>query len=151
MNRRRAFSARPACSLCASGLRGTYLSLALAIQFRGPDTAHQLWSRDDLLNSTNHVGVQVTNHFEVLERTAESILFPGGDSPSNNGVRTSDGLLELTVNVRSDKALAEFNIKSVFYQGLGKTTSPPMHFLEEWLHRQYVKLLMETAIRNVLL
>ncbi|KAL6241697.1 Lanosterol 14-alpha-demethylase [Rhinocladiella similis] len=65
----------------------------LSLLFQGPDTAHQLWSREELRNSNYDVGVQITNHFEVLEKTSGSILFRGGDSPANSGLRSTDGSL----------------------------------------------------------
>jgi hypothetical protein len=65
-------------------------------------------------------------------------------------VRPADGLFELAANVRPEQGVVEFSLKSVFYQGLGKSTSAPMPFHVEWLHQQYDKLLMETAIQNVL-
>ena len=45
-----------------------------------------------------------------------------------------------------DKGEAEFTLKSCFYQGLGKAEGAPMGPVMVWLHQQYTKLWMETAI-----
>ncbi|KIM94120.1 hypothetical protein OIDMADRAFT_136393 [Oidiodendron maius Zn] len=123
--------------------------LLLSHKYECAATAHQLWSRHELRQSNYDVGIQVTNHFEVLEKTQEHIIFRGGDSPSRSGLRPLDGLLQLTAIIREDRDVVEFSIKSLFYQGSERSTSPPMSFVEEWLHRQYVKLLMETGIRSI--
>lgn len=65
-------------------------------------------------------------------------------------MRPVDGLFELAAHVKPEQGVVEFNLKSVFYQGLGKATGKAMPFHVEWLHRQYDKLLMESAIQNVL-
>ena len=64
-------------------------------------------------------------------------------------VRDSDGLFELSAVVKKDEGIAEFGMKSVFFQGFGKAVGAPMSAPVEFLHRQYTKLLMETAIQNV--
>jgi hypothetical protein len=64
-------------------------------------------------------------------------------------VRSSDGLFEIATEVRLDKGYAEFRLKSVFYQGLGKATGVPMDGFMWWAHKQYTKLWMESAVRNV--
>lgn len=64
-------------------------------------------------------------------------------------VRDSDGLFEMSAVIERDEGIAEFGLKSVFYQGLGKAVGAPMPAYVEFLHRQYTKLLMETAVENV--
>jgi hypothetical protein len=122
----------------------------LARKYQGTNTAHQLWTPRELRNSTYEVGTQVTDHFEVLEKTGDRIVFRCGDSPLKRDVRLSDGLFELSANVNPEQGVVEFNLKSVMYQGLGKSSVVPMPSHIEWLHRQYVKLLMESALQNVL-
>jgi hypothetical protein len=114
-------------------------------------TAHQLWSRKDLLSNTYNVGTQITDHFEVVSKTPEAIVVRCGDSPLKTGVRDSDGLFEMGVNINKEEGVAEFRLKSVFYKGLGKADSKPMPDHIEFAHRLYTKLWMETAIGNVLL
>ena len=61
----------------------------------------------------------------------------------------------MTAEVNEEKGVAEFGLKSVFYNGLaqpdkdGKPVAPPMTPTIQWLHQQYDKLLMESAIWNV--
>jgi hypothetical protein len=119
-------------------------------KYRGPSTAHQLWSQEDLQRSSYPVGTQITDHFEVLSHTPSSIVVRCGDSPMKTAVRASDGLFEMGADVKQD--VVEFRLKSCFYQGLGKseTGSPPMDALSVWAHKLYTKLWMESAIRNVM-
>jgi hypothetical protein len=114
-------------------------------------TAHQLWSRKDLLSNTYNVGTQITDHFEVISKTPEAIVVRCGDSPLKTGVRDSDGLFEIGVNINKEEGVAEFRLKSVFYKGLGKADLKPMPDHIEFAHRLYTKLWMETAMGNVLL
>jgi hypothetical protein len=116
-------------------------------------TAHQLWTPSQLLSSTYEPGTQITDHFEVLSKTRQdrlqSILIRCGDSPLKRDVRPSDGLFEIAAEVHIDKGYAEFRLKSVFYQGLGKAAGLPMEGFMLWAHKQYTKLWMESAVRNV--
>lgn len=72
-----------------------------------------------------------------------------GDSPLKQGVRPSDGLFEIAAEVHADKGYAEFRLKSIFYQGLGKAEGVPMDGFMLWAHKQYTKLWMESAVRKV--
>lgn len=67
------------------------------------------------------------------------------------GLRDSDGLFEMGVDVKKDEGVAEFRLKSVFYKGQSKAEDDrgPMPSHVEWAHRQYTKLWMESAVRNV--
>ncbi|KAJ5369689.1 uncharacterized protein N7496_005781 [Penicillium cataractarum] len=118
----------------------------LANKYQGPETASHLWERKDLLASTYEVGTIITDHFEVVEKTDEKIVVRCGASPREQGVRPSDGLFEIGAVVNQDKGEAEFTLKSCFYQGLGKAEAAPMGPVMVWLHQQYAKLWMETAI-----
>jgi hypothetical protein len=103
-----------------------------------------------LKSSTYDVSTLITDHFEVVEKTPERIVVRCGDTPRKQGVRPSDGLFEMSAIVKPDEGIAEFGLKSCFFQGEGKAESQPMPALIVWLHKQYTKLLAETAIRNVL-
>ena|SRR2546421_12238572 len=121
-------------------------------------TAHQLWTGPQLRASRYDPGTQMTDHFEVLAKSSEpqgpgetlqSILVRCGDSPLKQDVRRSDGLFEIATQVCVDKGYAEFRLKSVFYQGLGEAAGKPMDGFMWWAHKQYTKLWMESAVRNV--
>jgi hypothetical protein len=85
----------------------------------------------------------------VVEHTPTRIVVRCGDSPLKKDVRESDGLFEMSAVIERNEGVAEFGLKSVFYQGLGKATAAPMPAHVEFLHRQYTKLWMETALKNV--
>ena len=114
-------------------------------------TAHQLWSRMDLKSSAYDLGTQITDHFEVVEKSPDHITVRCGDSPLKTGVRDSEGLFEMGVQVNLEEGTAVFSLKSVFYKGAGKVegVDGPMPAPVEFAHRLYTKLLMETAIHNV--
>lgn len=122
----------------------------LARKYQGTSTAHQLWSPNDLKTSNYPIGTEITDHFQVVEKTEDRIVVRCGDSPLKRDVRESDGLFEMSVDVKQDEGVAVFYLKSVFFNGLtGKKEGPVMPFHMEWLHREYAKLWMESALRNV--
>ncbi|KAI9926343.1 hypothetical protein ASPWEDRAFT_45592 [Aspergillus wentii DTO 134E9] len=112
------------------------------------ETKDHLWSRSELRSSTYEPGTLITDHFQVLEKTPERIIVRCGDSPRVTGVRPSDGLFEMSAVVKPEQGVAEFGLKSCFYQGLGKAESEPMPSHIVWLHKQYTKLWLETAVHN---
>ncbi|KAK2756429.1 hypothetical protein FQN54_005321 [Arachnomyces sp. PD_36] len=117
-------------------------------KYRGPLTSHQLWTKPELLSSNYPVGTQITDHFEVLEHTPNSIVVRCGDTPRTRDVRESEGLFEMSAVIKRDEGVAELGLKSIFYQGLGKSEGAmPPHIT--WLHQQYSKLWMESAVRNI--
>ncbi|GAB7352745.1 hypothetical protein MBLNU459_g3097t1 [Dothideomycetes sp. NU459] len=137
------------CAGVWSGLGYAYQRRYLEKKYRGPETASQIWDTKDLKDSTYPIGTQITDHFEVVTKTPESIIVRCGDSPRKLEVRPSEGLFEMSAVIKPDEGVAEFQLKSVFYQGLGKAAGPPMPVWMEFLHRQYTKLWMETAVSNV--
>jgi len=131
-----------------SGLGYRYQRRYLEKKYRGPKTSHQLWDASSLATSDYPVGTQITDHFEVVHHDQEHVTVRCGDSPLVTGVRPSDGLFEMVAKVHKDEGYVEFGLKSVFFQGLGKSEAPPFGPTMDWLHKQYTKLWMETAIRN---
>lgn len=137
--------------LTYSGIGYAYQRSYLAKKYQDESTKHQLWSRQELQDATYEVGTQITDHFEVVSKTPESIVVRCGDSPRKQGVRESDGLFEMAVKIKPSLGVAEFQLKSVFFKGIGTATEPPMPWHVEWLHRQYTKLMMETSVRRLML
>lgn len=145
------------CAGVWSGVGYAYQRRYLEKKYRGPETATQLWDREALRESTYEVGTIVTDHFEVVSKTPESIIVRCGDSPRIKDVRESDGLFEMTAVVKKEEGVAEFGLKSVFYNGLsgyksganGGPGANPMPGHVQWLHQQYDKVLMESALKNV--
>jgi len=137
------------CAGVWGGLGYAFQRAYLSRKYEGPATAHQLWTREQLQKSSYEVGTQMTDHFEIVEKTPEHILVRCGDSPLKRDVRPSDGLFDISVKVNEQEGVAEFGLKSVFYKGLGKADGAPMPKHIEFLHRLYTKLWMETALSNV--
>ena len=92
----------------------------------------------------------MANHFTVIEKSSDSILFRCGDSPlvNRDRPRESDGLFELSAQAKLDQGFAEFRLKSVFFSGEPKTDKAPFEgdIFGSWAHRMYDKLLMEDAV-----
>lgn len=122
----------------------------LARKYQGPETATHLWSPEELRASKYDKGTLITDHFEVVDKTPDRIVVRCGGSPRVQEVRESDGLFEMSAVVKPEEGVAEFGLKSCFFQGLGKAESEPMPAHIVWLHKQYTKLWSESAIRNVL-
>lgn len=115
-------------------------------KFEGPRTAHQLWTTSALRRSDYPVGTQITDHFEVVEKTPSRIIVRCGDTPRNRGVRAADGLFEMSAVVDKDKEVVEFGLKSAFYSGSEKSEKGPVGPVFMFLHRQYDRLLLGSAI-----
>ncbi|KAF2230648.1 hypothetical protein EV356DRAFT_453472 [Viridothelium virens] len=139
------------CAGVWSGFGYTIQRKILERLSRGPETAHQLWDREELKASSYPLGTQITDHFEVVSHSPSAIMVRCGDSPKNSDVRETDGLFEMRAEVKEAEGVAEFQLKSCFYQGLGKsdTGAPPINAAAGWLHQLYTKLWMESALRNV--
>ncbi|KAF2860652.1 hypothetical protein K470DRAFT_257661 [Piedraia hortae CBS 480.64] len=140
------------CAGIWGGVGYAYQRRFLEKKYRGPSTAQMLWDRSALKADRYEIGTIVTDHFQVVSKTPESVIMRCGDSPRNDApVRESDGLFEMVAEVDERAGVAKFSLKSVFYNGLsGK--APPLNSTLQWLHAQYDKLLMETSLRgNVML
>lgn len=141
------------CAGVWSGLGYAYQRRFLEKKYRGPETEGHLWDKKDLESSKYEVGTLITDHFEVVSKTPESIMVRCGDSPRTRDARESDGLFEMTAEIKRDEGVAEFGLKSVFYNGLNGYKSGskdgPMPSHVQWLHQQYTKVWMESAVRNV--
>jgi hypothetical protein len=146
------------CAGVWSGLGYRYQRRYLEKKYRNDSTtAHQLWDRKELRESSYDVGTQITDHFEVVEKVVEEngsgrIVVRCGDSPLKTGVRDSDGLFEMGVEIlpveEGKVPEVEFRLKSVFFKGLGKVEGEagPMPAHVEFAHRLYTKLWMESAV-----
>ncbi|GAQ44078.1 unnamed protein product [Aspergillus niger] len=137
------------CAGVWSGFGYAYQRRYLSKKYEGPETASHLWTRADLRAATYDVGTLITDHFEVVEKTPERIVVRCGDSPRKKDVRESDGLFEISTEVKPQEGVAEFRLKSLFFQGKGKAESEPMPSHVVWLHQQYTKLWLETALGNI--
>ncbi|KAL2861602.1 hypothetical protein BJX68DRAFT_8906 [Aspergillus pseudodeflectus] len=113
-------------------------------------TKPQLWTRPDLLHSQYSVGTDIAGNFEVIDRTASSILIRGGGKTSVRGVRPLDALMELGASIDRENNIVEFAFKSLFFQGLGVSREKLMPAPVVWLHEQYAKAMLGGGVRYVL-
>lgn len=131
------------CGGVWSGWGYAYQRRYLEKKYRDSETASQLWDRKDLEASTYETGTIITDHFEVVAKSENSIIVRCGDSPRKNEVRDSDGLFEMVAEVKKEEQVAEFQLKSVFYNGVaqpdkeGKPLPEPMGPFVQWLHMEY--------------
>ncbi|KAJ6134654.1 hypothetical protein N7523_000976 [Penicillium sp. IBT 18751x] len=118
--------------------------------WRNESNHNMLWDKKDLLNSTYEEGTIVTDHFIVLKKTPGSIVMRGGMSPAENqeSLREMDNLSEITVNIDFEQRVAEFRLKNIFFNGVESTMKPMFPLPIVWLHYQYCKLLVESAVGN---
>ena len=122
-------------------------------KYKNAETASQLWTVEDLQTSPYNPGTLITDHFEIINKTENSIILRGGDTPRVQDIRENDGLLEFTTDVRRDEGVVEFGLKCIFYNGLALpdeegSKAPPGGSMVKWLHEKYDKILMESAVRN---
>ncbi|KAL1888452.1 hypothetical protein Sste5346_009569 [Sporothrix stenoceras] len=119
----------------------------LEYKYRGPETASQLWDPEELQTSNYDKGTQITDHFEVLEKTPTSITVRAGDTPRTRGPRASDGLYIISATVDKPNELVELSVKSVFFSSEGKVEGKkgPMPPWIDELHQWYSRVLNETA------
>lgn len=119
----------------------------LAKKYQGAATASQLWTTQQLNESTYEEGTQLSDHFEIVEKTPTEIVVRCGDSPRNMGPRDSDGLLVLSAVVDKERKEVVVGLKSVFFGSKTKVEGiqGPMPFWLEMAHRWYSRLLTETA------
>ncbi|RDW94178.1 uncharacterized protein DSM5745_01500 [Aspergillus mulundensis] len=126
------------------------LLLTRAHKHKDTTSPASLWTHTELLASAYQPGTDIAGHFEVVERSVDSILIRGGDEISNRGLRPLDGLIELSASVDHQRDVVEFGCKTVFFQGLGETRKLPMPEPVIWLHELYARALLASGVRNVL-
>ncbi|KIY72523.1 hypothetical protein CYLTODRAFT_434742 [Cylindrobasidium torrendii FP15055 ss-10] len=118
--------------------------------YHNSETSGQLWTPEECKASSYAMGTQVTDHFEVVERSPTSIVMRCGGSARIRDVRPEEGVFEIAVDVKKEEGVVDFHLRSIFWQGVGKTEVQPMgEWYVDWLHKQYSKVLMESAVKNV--
>ena len=116
-------------------------------KWRGPETEKQLWSNEQLATSTYEKGTYITDHFEVVEKTKDSITVRCGDSPRNQPLRPSDGLFVITAKVHPERQDVELQLKSCLFSSSGRQEGfkGPMPPWMEELHQWYARIWAETG------
>ncbi|KAL1837188.1 hypothetical protein VTK73DRAFT_4769 [Phialemonium thermophilum] len=119
----------------------------LARKYKGPATANQLWTKKQLSESTYEPGTQITDHFEVVDKTPTEITVRCGDSPRRPEPRNSDGLFVMSAKVDREQGVVELGVKSCFFNSLTRQEgiAGPMPPWMENLHAWYSRLLLATA------
>lgn len=115
-------------------------------------TPNQLWSPRELATSTYEPGTQITDHFEVVDKTPNSITVRCGDSPVRNpGPRESDGLFVMYAEVDKSRDEVELGLKSCFFDSQARQDGilGPMPKYMEKAHQWYARLWMVSASRWV--
>ncbi|RAH65360.1 uncharacterized protein BO66DRAFT_462483 [Aspergillus aculeatinus CBS 121060] len=116
-----------------------------------PDAnTHQLWFPCELLRSDYRVGTDIVAEFEVIDRSSNSILIRGGDKTCIRGLRPLDALIEVAARVDRENDVVQFEFKSLFFQGIGRTDRLPMPGPVVWLHELYAKILLKSGAQYVL-
>jgi len=123
----------------------------LARKYQDASTSSQLWSRAQLASSDYEVGTQITDHFEVVEKTPTSITVRAGDTPRLAGPRESDGLLVISATVDKEAREVELGLKSCFFQSAQRIEgiAGPMPAWIEFLHAYYSRILVVSGSRRV--
>lgn len=116
-------------------------------KWRGPETASQLWTNEQLATSNYDKGTQITDHFEVVEKTPTAITVRCGDSPRNSSLRSSDGLFSIGARIDKDRQEVELTLKSLLYSSEGTIAGfkGPLPAGMEELHQWYARIWSETA------
>ncbi|CAM1501463.1 Fc.00g034470.m01.CDS01 [Cosmosporella sp. VM-42] len=135
-----------------SGLGFTIQRQYLDYKYRGPETAHQLWSQEQLSQSSYERGTCITDHFEVVEKTPNAITVRCGDSPRNQELRASDGLFIISATIDEKRGEVELGLKSCLFSSKGKVSGfkGPMPPWMEELHQWYARIWAETGSRRLL-
>ncbi|KAI2606751.1 hypothetical protein GGR54DRAFT_643983 [Hypoxylon sp. NC1633] len=116
---------------------------------KGPRTEGQLFGRQQLASSNYELGTRFSDHFEVVERTSNSITVRSGGSPSEPGPREMDGLCVVSAKVDKATSTVDVSLKSSFFNSKvpdpdGKKLLP---FLVELLHRYYARAMVDSGAR----
>jgi hypothetical protein len=136
---------------CSCLIGYTIQRLYLARKYRGPETSRQLWTVPELKSSNYNTGTQVTDHFEVVNRTPAEITVRAGDSPRKAGPRDSDGLFVISAKVDKAAGVVELGLKSCFFtsgQKVESVNGPMPRWMEE-LHQWYSRIWMASASKWV--
>ncbi|KAI1771310.1 hypothetical protein F4818DRAFT_429683 [Hypoxylon cercidicola] len=117
-----------------------------------PGTEGYLWHTSDLAVARYEPGLKFSNHFEVVSNEGNEIAVRCGGSPLQPGLRDSDGLIFFGAKIDREAQEAQLSLKSVLYsssgsfaEGAGHPVPPKIVFLHKW----YVRMLVQSAVANV--
>ena len=125
----------------------------LARKYQDAQTAQQLWSTAQLASSTYEPGTQITDHFEVVEKTPTAITVRCGDSPLRRpGSRDADGLFVIGARVDKQAGEVELALKGAFFTSARQVAGAhgPMPDWMAALHIWYSRIWMASGSRRLL-
>ncbi|TGJ82286.1 hypothetical protein E0Z10_g6479 [Xylaria hypoxylon] len=117
-----------------------------------PGTDDNLWRTSELAVSKFNKGLRFSNHFEVVENTGSEIVVRCGGSPLEPGLRKSDGLIFLSARIDPDQQHAVFHFKTALFSSSAPKVEGAPHSIPPnivFLHELYVRMLTQSAMRNV--
>jgi len=119
----------------------------LDLKYRGPETAKQLWTNEELAQSNYDKGTCIADHFEVVEKTPTAITVRCGDSPRKQDPRASDGLFIISATVDKQREEVELRLKTCLFSSEGtiQGTKGPMPAWMEEMHQWYARIWSETG------
>lgn len=118
---------------------------------RGPNTKDQLFDRQQLAFSKYELGTRFSDHFEVVERTSNSVMVRAGGSPLEPGPREMDGLFVVSAKVDKQAGTVDVGLKSAFFNSLEplRDEKNPTPFVIELLHRYYARAMVDSGVRRL--
>ncbi|KAI1770117.1 hypothetical protein F4818DRAFT_446570 [Hypoxylon cercidicola] len=118
---------------------------------RGPKTRDQLFRRQQLAFSKYELGTRFSDHFEVVERTRNSVTVRAGGSPLEPGPRELDGLLVVSAKVDKETGTVDVGLKTAFFNSVERVQddTKPANFAAELLHRFYARAMVDSGIRRL--
>ncbi|KAL9088393.1 MAG: hypothetical protein Q9159_003093 [Coniocarpon cinnabarinum] len=141
------------CAGVWSGLGYAFQRRYLEMKYRDdPFAKDHLWDRSALASSSYEVGTNITDHFEVVSKTPDSIIMRAGASPRVQEPRSDDGLFEISTQMNRDEGVVVFSLKSVFFNSVKGHETPdkaPFPWVAVKLHQAYAKILMESAVQTM--
>ncbi|KAL7626175.1 hypothetical protein AAE478_002945 [Parahypoxylon ruwenzoriense] len=117
-----------------------------------PGTEDHLWHVSDLATAKYETGLKFSNHFEVVGREGNEVVVRCGGSPLEPGLRNSDGLVVISAKINREAQQAEFSLKSALFSSAGSFAEGAEHPIPPkitFLHRWYVRILVQSGIKNV--
>ncbi|KAL7619471.1 hypothetical protein AAE478_010010 [Parahypoxylon ruwenzoriense] len=139
--------------------RGAFAGYAYAPQrvlmtlaLRNSKTESQLFSKQQLASSKYELGARLSDHFEVIERTGNSIVMRSGGSPLEPGPRDMDGLLVVSAKVDKEAGTVDVALKSAFFNSAAPVTDgkKPAPFFVELIHRYYSRAMVDSGARSLM-
>jgi hypothetical protein len=117
------------------------------MKWKGPETEKQLWTQAQLAEDNYDQGTCITDHFQVVEKTKDTITVRCGDSPRNPGLRPSDGLFSISAVIDKEREEVELRLRSCLFssQGTVMGNKGPMPPWMEELHQWYARIWSETG------